>query len=283
MILVADSGSSTATWVFCEAGIEQNRIVSPGINPRFMDISAIIKCIREELYYNTYIPTEIYYYGAGCGTIKMSEIMKAAFKEIYPLSDVFIETDMLGAARGLWGKEVGLAAILGTGSNCAFYDGEKCHNLKLSAGYILGDEGSGAVIGRQFMSLLLKNKLPSEIFTSFNERYKLSTGNILDTVYNKAFPNRFLASFLPFLHEHIDNNFVKELIFQSFTGFFDEQFYDNEDYKKYGMKFCGSVAYYFADILREASEKAGLNIISIDQNPVSGLINYHGTKNSEIH
>ena len=181
---------------------------------------------------------------------------------------------MLAAARSVCGHEAGIACILGTGSNSCFYNGKEIEANVSPLGFILGDEGSGAVLGKLFIGDLLKNQLPAGLKEKFLERYQLTPADIIDRVYRKPFPNRFLATLSPFISEHITIPEVRQLVKQSFKAFLVRNVMQY-DYQHYAVGFNGSVAWYYRDILEEALSETGLKMGIIIKAPMEGLLKYH--------
>jgi len=206
MILIADSGSTKTNWVLSQKGACIQTVNTPGINPYFQSETEIADHIGETLIPQLNIPLEdikaIYFYGAGC-TLDKAEIVKNALSLHFPINHIEVNSDLLGAARGICGKAAGIACIMGTGSNSCFYDGNQIVKNISPLGFILGDEGSGAVLGKLLVGDLLKEILPATIKEKFLSQFNLTPAQIIDKVYRQSFPNRFLASLSPFLAENI--------------------------------------------------------------------------------
>ena len=181
---------------------------------------------------------------------------------------------MLAAARGLCGYEAGIACILGTGSNSCFYNGEEIVNNISPLGFILGDEGSGAVLGKLLVGDILKNQLPPAIKEAFLKQFDLTAPEIIDRVYRQPFPNRFLASLSPFIAQHLEEPGIRQLVLDSFIAFFRRNVMQY-DYTQYPAHFIGSVAHCYKEILQEAAQETGIRIGKILQSPMEGLIQYH--------
>ena len=181
---------------------------------------------------------------------------------------------MLAAARGLCGHEAGIACILGTGSNSCFYNGEEIVNNISPLGFILGDEGSGAVLGKLLVGDILKNQLPPAIKEAFLKQFGLTAPEIIDRVYRQPFPNRFLASLSPFLAQHLEEPAIRSLVLNSFIAFLRRNVMQY-DYKQYPVHFIGSVAHCYKEVLQEAAQTTGIQIGKILQSPMEGLIQYH--------
>lgn len=278
MFIITDSGSTKTQWALCNSHGEFKILNGSGINPRFMDFDNIVSLLNKELDISTNNVDKVFFYGSGCGSAQAVKLLQNALEVFFNTKNVFIETDLLGAARGLWANEKGLVAILGTGSNCCFYDGKRCSVLKPSLGYLFGDEGSGSYLGKEFLKLFLKNKLPEYLSNKFKDEYALNNDIILSEVYYNKFPNRYLGNFVPFLSKNIDNPFVSSFVENAFGLFFDEYFDDFKNNTNYKLKITGSVAFYFKDILLKISEKNGIIITDIVKNPLENLIKYHLTE-----
>ena len=275
MILIADSGSTKTDWCLVDNGVLVKQIFTKGTNPFFQTEDEISAEVSENLlpYLDTAKVDAVWFYGAGCAFPEKNEIVRAAIARHL---DVPIEvgSDLLGAARGLCGRQPGIACILGTGSNSCFYDGKEIVSNVSPLGFILGDEGSGAVFGKMLVGDVLKNQLPAALKEEFLARYELTPAIILERVYKKPFPNRFLASLSPFLVEHLDVPEIHTLVLNGFKAFFDRNV-KQYDYKQYPVHLIGSLAYYYRPVLQEAAEQTGVRLGTIKQSPMEGLISYH--------
>ena len=277
MILIADSGSTKTDWCVVEHGQLLQTINTGGTNPFFQSEKEISNEIATALL--PFIQSKhfeaVYFYGAGCAfPDKIEMVRKAIAAHIEVDREIEVSTDMLAAARSLCGHQPGIACILGTGSNSCFYDGKEIVNNVSPLGFILGDEGSGAVLGKLFIGHLLKNQMPQGMKEEFLEAYQLTPADIIDRVYRKPFPNRFLATLSPFLMEHIHVQEVHDMVLDSFIGFLKRNVMQY-DYEKYQVHFIGSVAFYYHEILTEAAEKTGIDLGQIVKSPMQGLINFH--------
>lgn len=275
--LIADSGSSKTQWVLIKDSELLIDTCTRGINPFFQNETSIAEEIKTGLIpiIGEIIPEEIIFYGAGCAFPEKKTIVSEAIKRHFNKAKIIIESDLLAAARGLLQHNEGIACILGTGSNSCLYDGcEIIQNIS-PLGFILGDEGSGAVLGKKLIADILKNQLPEDLRTSFFERYPISVATILDRVYKQAFPNRFLASFAPFLAEHINHPNIHQIVLESFKSFFIRNVLQYNK-PQLPISFTGSVAVHFKTVLTETASMFNLHIDKTEQSPMSGLINYHG-------
>lgn len=277
MILIADSGSTKTDWCMAEKGVAIKRIPTKGMNPFFQSEDEMVEEMKHSLLpeLDGKRPEAVYFYGAGCAFDKV-EIVRRAISCVLSLDMAAIEvnSDMLAAARSVCGHEAGIACILGTGSNSCFYNGKEIEANVSPLGFILGDEGSGAVLGKLFIGDLLKNQLPAGLKEKFLERYQLTPADIIDRVYRKPFPNRFLATLSPFISEHITIPEVRQLVKQSFKAFLVRNVMQY-DYQHYAVGFNGSVAWYYRDILEEALSETGLKMGIIIKAPMEGLLKYH--------
>lgn len=279
MILIADSGSTKTDWCLTtEEGKESHLFTTQGINPYHQSEQEITDALHDM---KGLLPTEkieaVYFYGAGCTAEKSPVVCKALQKTFPHVPVVEAASDMLGAARSLCGHRPGIVCIIGTGSNSCYYDG-KCitHNTP-PLGYILGDEGSGAALGKRLVSDCLKRQLPEETCKQFSTYCGLSLSEIIDRVYRRPMPNRFLAECSRFLHEHRKEESIHQLLTSCFADFFRRNVLA---YPKGELFFTGSIACYYAEELKEAATTFHLQIASIRQRPIEGLITFH-TKRKE--
>ena len=278
MILIADSGSTKTDWCVVENGVLVQQIFTNGTNPFFQseeEISnEIATALLPELKTDEF--DAVYFYGAGCGFPDKIEIVhRAISKQLKVKGNVEVATDMLAAARGLCGREAGIACIMGTGSNSCYYDGENIVANVSPLGFILGDEGSGACLGKLMVGDLLKNQMTPELKEKFLKQFDLTPADIIDRVYRKPFPNRFLASLSPFLAQNINEPCDHELVLNSFKAFFKRNIMQYENYQNLKVNLIGSVAFYYKEVLAEAAEAMGIQLGTIIQSPMEGLIKYH--------
>ena len=275
MILIADSGSTKTEWCVAEQGKQVQRIFTKGMNPYFQsegEISGEVRSILiPELKTTTF--DALYFYGAGCSLEKIP-MMRRALGKYLDAKTIEVNSDILAAAHGLSGRNPGIVCILGTGSNSCFYDGEKVVNNVPPLGFILGDEGSGGVLGKLLVGNILKNQLPAGLKEKFLQQFDLTPGMIIERVYRQPFPNRFLASLSPFLAQNIDIPEIRILVLNEFKSFLDRNV-KQYDYQHHKIHFVGSVAYYYKEILEEALRECNMRLGNIWQAPMPGLILYH--------
>ncbi len=276
MMLIADSGSSKTDWrlVNPDGSIQQYK--SRGFNPFYQTETEIGDEIAINL--KPQLPegiTDIFYYGAGCVNPEKNDIVKRALVRSFSDAVVVVENDILGAARALCHREPGIACILGTGANSCRYDGEKIIQNIRGYGFLLGDEGSGSHLGKQLIIAYLRKELPDKLQAQFKSRFPLSEDEILDQIYKKPFPNRYLATFSKFLFHHVKEPYVYELIYNSFSVFMDKNVLTYENIEQYKVHFVGSVAFYYANILRQVANDKGVVLKNILESPIAGLTLYH--------
>lgn len=276
MILLADGGSTKVDWCLVDKGQLVKQVFTKGANPFFRSREDISEEIKTALLPQLvgYTIDNVYFYGAGCAFPEKNDIVRAAIADHIKASSIEVGSDLLAAAKGLCGKNKGIACIIGTGSNSCFYDGQKIVENVSPLGYILGDEGSGAVLGRLFLGACLKNQLTAGLKEKFLEQFELTPAIILEKVYKEPLPNRFLASLSPFLKEHISDKTIYALVYNAFKDFFVKNVMQY-DYKNNEVHLTGSLSYHYQDVLRKVGEDLGIKIGTIVQLPMEGLIKYH--------
>ena len=241
MILIADSGSTKTDWCVILNGTPIKRIGTKGLNPFFQSEEEIQQELTHSLLPQLPEGTinSVYFYGAGC-TPEKAPVLRRAIADSLPIvGNIKAYSDMLAAARGLCGHEAGIACVLGTGSNSCFYDGKEIVNNISPLGFILGDEGSGAVLGKLLVGDILKNQLSPAIKEAFLKQFDLTAPEIIDRVYRQPFPNRFLASLSPFIAQHLEEPGIRQLVLGSFIAFFRRNVMQY-DYTQYPAHFIGS-------------------------------------------
>ena len=275
MKLIAESGSTRTEWALVEDNHLVQRVFTEGLNPFFQTRREISRSVRlglPESFFKKKLD-QVYYYGAGCSSYEKKNILGASLVAQFK-TPIQVESDLLAAARGLFKCEAGIACILGTGSNSCFYDGKIIVKNVKAAGYILGDEGSGAVLGKLFLADLLKGLAPKELANEFHEKFRISVNDVMESVYNLPFPNRFLGTIAYFLGDYMDNEYVYNLLTNNLRSFFNRNvcLYD---YINYPIRFVGSLAYAYPDILQEVAQEFGVEIDVIEETPMNGLIEFH--------
>ena len=276
IILIADSGSTKTDWVLCNGSIIVKRIKTQGLNPTIQSSDEILAVLKAELANNidTTAPQKIFFYGAGCAYETANNRMKQALEAIFTTKEIEIYSDLLASARALCGHEEGIACILGTGSNSCLYDGKNIIDNTPSMGYILGDVGSGAHLGRQLVSDCVKKQLPKAIREKFMQEYNLDVATILERVYHTPLPNRWLASLTPFIQENKKNAEVHTMLKHCFTQFFQRNVMV---YRRSWLPIhiSGGIGMNFSEEIRETAESLGLSVGNIVESPMEGLIKFH--------
>lgn len=284
MILLADGGSTKVDWRLVEGTKEIKQISTKGANPFFRsreDISEEIKKVINPVL-NGHTIDSVHFFGAGCASPEKNKIVRDAIADNIKTSHIEVNSDLVAAAKGLCGTKKSIACILGTGSNSCFYDGEEIVENVSPLGYVLGDEGSGAVLGRLFLGACLKNQLTKGLKEKFLKEFDLTPAAILDMVYRQPLANRFLASLSPFLVENIHDKTVYDLVYNAFKDFFVKNVMQY-DYKNNDVHFTGSVAYYYKDLVRKVGADLHIKVGIISQSPMEGLIKYYAGECQTIH
>lgn len=276
MILIADSGSTKTEWCLVDKGQIVRQVITSGTNPYFQTQDEIDEEIKEALWpvIEPYPVEAVYFYGAGCAFPEKNRIIAEVMQRYLPVP-VEVFSDLMGAARSLCGNEKGIACILGTGSNSCLYDGVEIIRHTSPLGYILGDEGSGAVLGKQLVSDCLKRQLPADLCEKFLTQYELTPEIVLERVYKQPFPNRFLASLSRFLLENITEQPIYNIVYNSFRSFLIRNVMTYEDCEHYPIHCTGSIAYYYREVLKAAAISLRLTIGKVEKTPMPGLITYH--------
>ena len=275
MILLADGGSTKTEWCAAEDGKLVQRVITKGMNPYFQSEDEISGEVQSVLLPQLKTSTfdALYFYGAGCLPEKIPMMQQALSKHL-DLKMIEVHSDILAAARGLSGKNPGIVCIMGTGSNSCFYDGEKVVSNVSPLGFILGDEGSGAVLGKLLVGDILKNQLPAGMKEKFLQQFDLTPAAIIERVYRQPFPNRFLASLQHFLEQNIDVPEIRALVLNAFKAFLNRNV-KQYDYQNHKVHFVGSIAFHYQEILEVAIGECGMQLGNIVQSPMEGLVAYH--------
>jgi len=280
MILIADSGSTKCAWKIIAQGHEMVTKYTAGINPFFRTTESIYDELLQELFPVTDSPVDrIYFYGAGIINKEKAAIIRDALQKLYPAARIELFSDVVAASRSLFGNKEGIACILGTGSNACLYDGKEVVSGISPMGFILGDEGSGAVLGKKLLGDYFKQVMPESLRLKFEDKYHITREETLQRVYKTEKPNHFLASFAPFLSEEIETEYASQLVRNSIVEFFERNVKKIADYQKYNIGFVGSIAFHFSAIVSEICEKNQINCVLVLQEPMEGLVKYHLNNN----
>lgn len=278
-ILIVDCGSTKTKWQFMHVdGSLGKTIVGQGMNPYHMSQERLQEIIRDSFSSEDgECVGSIFFYGAGCrgeAGLRMKTVLRTIFQNVQHIE---VESDLLGAARALCGSKSGLVCILGTGEGSCLYDGKKIVQQVPSLGYILGDEGSGAVLGKLLVSDVLKGMLPEPLCHAFYTEMNLDMDQVLENVYRKPEANRFLASLTPFLSRHREHPGIRFLLLNEFERFV------SRNVLRYGqldssVSFVGGVAYMFSEEVTFVLSKHGIKVGKILRDPMDGLVEYHNTR-----
>ena len=277
MRLIIDAGSTKMGWILMDGLEVKAHFVTKGFNPNYSPMQDLVETCHGASLPNGNIHS-IHYYGTGCGNEQNCKAIKEVFQAQFPDAVIHVTHDLMAACHALFGRERGIACILGTGSNSCFYDGENIIEKAVSLGYLVGDEGSGMHIGKEVLKAYFYGFMPKDLRMKFEETYHLEIKDFIDKVYHQPQPSRYLATFAKFAGEHQSNPFIKELVKGCFRAFIEAFILRYEDCKSLKVSFIGSVAFHFQDILRESLAYYGLTLGEIMQAPVEGLIKYYGGK-----
>lgn len=274
--LIADSGATKAEWLLINNG-KKKKIFTQGISPYFLTTTGIRDLVKEELIkkLNGVEIEQLYFYGTGCANPENANSIKKALRSNFPAAEVTVQTDLMGAARSVCGYEKGVASILGTGSNSCYYNGKRITKNSPGLGYVLGDEGSGAYLGKKVLQYYLYDTFDEDLRSRFDATYVTTPVEILDNVYKKPLPNRYLASFTLFLAENRGHYMVENIIEDGLNDFFFYHLCKYNEVWKYPVNFVGSVAYGFRDVIKELCSSYEFELGKIIKNPMDGLAQYH--------
>ena len=274
--LFADGGGTKTEWRLID-GTSKKSFFTPGMSPYHLSKTAIEELLLSELpaYVLTKKVDEIYYYGTGCKTKVKADIVTKSLKAIFPMAKVYVTHDLMGAAIATCGNHAGIVSILGTGSNSCIYNGKRMVKNSPGLGYILGDEGSGAYLGRKVVQHFLYGVFDEELNSSFINTFKTSKNEILHKVYKESFANRYLAGFTKFLSQHRGHFMIENIIEDGLRDFFDQHLLSYPKYSSYTFHFVGGVAFHFKDKIAELCKYYGFKLGKIVQQPINGIAQFH--------
>ena len=278
MKIIAESSSTRTEWALVDGASIIEHAFTEGLNPFFQSRREISHSIRLELPEAFFKRRweHVHFYGAGCTSAEKKKIVGASLVAQFK-TPVTVESDLLGAARGLLINEPGLACIIGTGSNSCLYDGNNIERNVRSLGFILGDEGSGAALGKLFVSDCLKDIAPLDLREEFYEKFNVTADDIMDQVYTNSTPNKTLSAYSYFLSEHLNEEYVYNLIYGETMRFFTRNI-SQYDYKRFPICFVGSIACIYSEILKQVAWDFGVSIKKIVRCSMPGLVEYHSTR-----
>ncbi|HTI12163.1 MAG TPA: hypothetical protein VL832_26500 [Puia sp.] len=275
-ILIADSGATKCEWCWLHDG-RKKKWVTQGLSPYFLDTAGIGAVLNREV-----LPVlkgisadAVYFYGTGCANPNNRKIVRAAIRRTFPGASIHVTHDLMGAALALSGNSRGIACILGTGSNSCYFDGKKIARNSPGLGYVLGDEGSGAYLGKKVLQYYLYNTFDEELRYKFDAKYATTSAEILENTYKQPLPNRYLASFTLFLVENRGHYMIENIIEDGLNDFFFQHLCKYRESWKLPIHFVGGVAYGFRDVVKELCGTYEFELGNILQKPMDGLIKYH--------
>jgi glucosamine kinase len=274
--LIADSGATKTEWCLLTNG-RKKIIFTQGISPYFLTTGQIRELLIKELLpkIKNAVITEVFYYGTGCSNPNNIKIVKKALLQVIPAAKVYVSHDLMGAARALCGNKKGIACILGTGSNSCYYNGKTIIKNSPGLGYVLGDEGSGACLGKKVIQYYLYNTFDEELKGVFDATYHTNAIEILENVYKKPLPNRYLATFAKFLAENRGHYMIENIIEDGLNDFFFNHLCKYREIWSLPVHFVGGVAWGFKDILQDLCNTYEFELGRVLKNPMEGLIEYH--------
>jgi N-acetylglucosamine kinase-like BadF-type ATPase len=274
--LIADSGATKCEWCLLVDN-KKKTIITQGISPYFLNTEQIVTLLQKELIpkLKNVAVEEVYYYGTGMSNPNNAKLVKTALRKLFPGSYIEATHDLMAAARALCGNQKGIACILGTGSNSCYFDGKKIVKNSPGIGYVLGDEGSGAYLGKKVIQYYLYNTFDEDLRSRFDAKFVTTPVEILENVYKKPLANRYLASFAIFLAENRGHYMIENIIEDGLNDFIINHLYKYRESWIMPINFAGSIAYGFRDVLKELCNSYELELGVILKNPMQGLIAYH--------
>jgi glucosamine kinase len=278
-ILIADSGSTKCEWCLVSPR-KRKSYFTQGMSPYFLTAEQMEHVIRTELLggLKRNIPEEVHFYGTGNKSLENAKRTAGVLKKVFPSAAVSVDHDLLGASRALCQHEHGIVCILGTGSNSCYYNGKKIVRNNPGIGYVLGDEGSGTYLGKKVVQYYMYGIFDKELMARFNAKYKTDHADILENVYKKPLPNRYLAAYTMFLSENRGHYMIENIIEDGINDFFSNHIVRYPESRKYPLHFTGSIAYHFRDVLLDLCASYGMQPGTILKSPMEGLVRFHGGK-----
>jgi glucosamine kinase len=274
--LIADGGSTKSEWCLIQDG-RKKTLFTQGMSPYFLTPREMTGIVTEELLprlKNIPVGT-LYYYGTGCASPSNAKNVRHALEEAFPDASIEVNTDLVAAARAVCGHEKGIACILGTGSNSCYFNGKKIVKNSPGLGYVLGDEGSGAYLGKKVLQYYLYNTFDDELKSRFDTMFNTTAVEILENIYSKPLPNRYLATFTMFLAENRGHFMVENILEDGLNDFFFQHLCKYTEVWTQPVNFVGSVASGFSDVLQQLCHSYEFELGKILKNPMEGLVKYH--------
>lgn len=282
MILITDSGSTKCDWIAVDNNGDrlQEKIRTKGLNPAILKEKKLKKIIREsdELMKINHDVTHVFFYGAGCGTEKPRMMLKEILESIFINAEVDVQEDTMAAVRATLNHndEAAVVCIMGTGSNCSYFDGERLHQRVVSLGYTLMDDASGNYYGKELIKDYYYNKMPEDIKIAFEHKYNLDADYIKYNLYKQPNPNAYLANFAEFMFLNKDSEYIRELIKKGIRTFAKNMIFQyKEELKKVPVHFAGSIAFFSKQEIHEVADELGFTVGNFERRPIEGLVAYH--------
>lgn len=275
MILVADSGSSKTDWMAYSPG-HTLTFNTQGINPYFVNASDVVRILSKNRDLAAYANSikEVYFFGSGCSSPDKHEIISNGLSSFFTKAFISVDHDLIGSAYATCGDKEGLTCILGTGSNITYYDGTTIHDGKHGLGYVLGDEGSGTFFGKKVLVSYLYGTMPADLSAAFAQEFKADKDTVIQNIYQKPFPNSYLATFSRFMIAHKSHPFIQQILTNGFQEFIDTNVKDYKEHKTLDCHFVGSIAFYYQDELKKVCAANNIKVGKILQKPVTGIFEY---------
>lgn len=277
MYFIVESGSTKSDWVLIDSKNNQTFFSTMGFNPYFHSADLIESEIKKhsDIMEVAASIQGIYFYGAGCSSDELNAKVELGLSRIFKNASILVDHDLLACAYSTYRGRPVISCIIGTGSNSAFFDGKELSEEVPALGYILGDEGSGSFFGKQLIANFLYHRLPKDIETDFIETYKMDKDDLIEHVYMKPNANVFIASFMPFIAKHHQNDWVKNMVRDGFRKFVDVHVTCYPNHKEVEVSFVGSISQIFETELREVANEFGIKIGNVIRRPIDDLVNYH--------
>lgn len=274
MILLADSGSTKTIWKTIRSTNIQTFTTS-GLNPYLITEQEVSRSLESFAPFLEHELKAVYFYGAGCGSASQNSIIEAPLKNLFPNAKIHIYNDLLAVARSVFQQQEGIACILGTGSNATYYNGEECINTTPSLGYVLGDEGSGSFIGKQLLKSYYYKEFTASTQSLLDGYLKAPLIEVLEQVYQKGAPNRYLGSFVKIIRANLHVQELQYIVEQALNEFF--RIFIQPYPEHLSLAFTGGIAYNFQELLYKVAQRYNRTILSVTNQPLDGLIQYHST------
>ncbi|MGJ7033352.1 N-acetylglucosamine kinase [Niabella hirudinis] len=274
--LIADAGSTKVEWCLLNEG-KTKTVLTSGVSPYFLNGDQIVGLLEAELLpkLKNAAVDEVFYYGTGCLNPDNRKMVQKSLRRLFREAKIQVTHDVEGAARGLCGRTKGIACILGTGASACYYDGRKIQKNSPGLGYVLGDEGSGAYLGRKVIQYFLYNTFDEDLRARFDAAYVTNATEILERVYKQPLPNRYLAGFAKFLADNRGHYMVENIIEDGLNDFFFTHLCKFQEAWKHPISFVGSIAFGFKDVLKDLCSSYSFELGKVLQKPMKGLIAYH--------